>query len=106
MKSATGKAKKLLSTERPSTDHADLDTYPVDQLVAALIDDQARAAVAVKLAQGALARAVEQAVPRIRAGGRLIYVGAGTSGRLGLLDSVDSGCTTGACWTRQAVDSQ
>lgn len=89
MKSVPGKARKLLSTERPSLDHADLDTYPVDELVAALIDDQARAAVAVKQAQGAIARAVEAAVPRIRAGGRLIYVGAGTSGRLGLLDSVE-----------------
>src|SRR5262249_11156415 len=32
---------------------------------------------------------VTAAVPRIRAGGRLVYVGAGTSGRLGLLDSVE-----------------
>lgn len=89
MKSATGKTKRLLSTERPSLDHADLDTYPVAELVSALIDDQARAAMAVKQAQGAIAIAVEQAVPRIRNGGRLIYVGAGTSGRLGLLDSVE-----------------
>ena len=29
MKPATGKTKRLLSTERPSLDHADLDTYPV-----------------------------------------------------------------------------
>ena len=36
-----------------------------------------------------IARAVEAAVPRIKRGGRLIYVGAGTSGRLGLLDSVE-----------------
>jgi N-acetylmuramic acid 6-phosphate etherase len=36
-----------------------------------------------------LARAVDAAVPRIAAGGRLIYIGAGTSGRLGVLDSVE-----------------
>ncbi len=89
MTSATGKAKRLLSTERPSVEHTDLDTYPVEQLVAALVDDQARAADAVQRSQGALARAVDAAVPRIEAGGRLIYVGAGTSGRLGLLDSVE-----------------
>ena len=36
-----------------------------------------------------LARAVDAALPRIAAGGRLIYIGAGTSGRLGVLDSVE-----------------
>jgi len=81
--------RKILATERPSADHVDLDTYPVEQLVAALAADQARAALAVQRAGADLARAVAGAVPRIKAGGRLIYVGAGTSGRLGLLDSVE-----------------
>lgn len=81
--------RKVLATERPSADHVDLDTYPVGQLVAALAADQARAALAVQRAAADLARAVDAAVPRIKAGGRLIYVGAGTSGRLGLLDSVE-----------------
>ena len=58
-------------------------------LVAALVEDQARAAQAVARASVDIARAVAAAVPRIKAGGRLIYVGAGTSGRLGLLDSVE-----------------
>ncbi|MBL8311839.1 MAG: N-acetylmuramic acid 6-phosphate etherase [Burkholderiales bacterium] len=79
----------MLATERPSADHVDLDTYPVEQLVAALAADQARAATAVQRAGADLARAVASAVPRIKAGGRLIYAGAGTSGRLGLLDSVE-----------------
>ena len=81
--------RKVLTTERPSLEHADLDTYSVDALVAALVADQAHAAQAVARAQPDIARAVEAAVPRIKAGGRLIYVGAGTSGRLGLLDSVE-----------------
>lgn len=78
-----------LTTERPSLEHTRLDEYDVEQLVAVLIDDQARAAEAVRRARRDLARAVEAAVPRIEAGGRLIYAGAGTSGRLGLLDSVE-----------------
>jgi N-acetylmuramic acid 6-phosphate etherase len=45
--------------------------------------------VAVRAAAAQLARAVDAAVPRLEAGGRIIYVGAGTSGRLGLLDSVE-----------------
>jgi N-acetylmuramic acid 6-phosphate etherase len=58
-------------------------------LVAAFVDDQLNAVRAVQTAAADLARAVEAAVPRIEAGGRLVYVGAGTSGRLGLLDSVE-----------------
>ena len=81
--------RKVLTTERASLEHVDLDTYATTELVAALVADQARAALAVSRAEVDLARAVEAAVPRIRAGGRLIYVGAGTSGRLGLLDSVE-----------------
>lgn len=80
---------RVLTTERPSLEHAELDTYSVDALVAALIADQARAAEAVQRASADIARAVAAAVPRINAGGRLIYIGAGTSGRLGLLDSVE-----------------
>jgi len=79
----------LLRTEQPHSDHAALSTYATPQLVAAFVADQALAAQAVAAAGVALAQAVDAAVPRIRAGGRLIYVGAGTSGRLGVLDSVE-----------------
>jgi len=79
----------LLRTEQPHADHAALSTYATPQLVAAFVADQALAAQAVAAAGVALAQAVDAAVPRIRAGGRLIYVGAGTSGRLGVLDSVE-----------------
>jgi N-acetylmuramic acid 6-phosphate etherase len=78
-----------LRTEQPHPDHPALDRYESAALVQALVADQAQAAVAVQAAAADLARAVDAAVPRLRAGGRLIYVGAGTSGRLGLLDSVE-----------------
>lgn len=81
--------KAVLTTERPSLLHTQLDVYSVNDLVNALVSDQANAATAVARASGDIARAVEAAVPRIKRGGRLIYVGAGTSGRLGLLDSVE-----------------
>ena len=76
-------------TEQAHPDHAGLDRYATAELVHALADDQARAAQAVQAAAALLAQAVDAAVPRLRAGGRLIYVGAGTSGRLGVLDSVE-----------------
>ncbi|MET3130329.1 N-acetylmuramic acid 6-phosphate etherase [Oxalobacteraceae bacterium GrIS 1.11] len=78
-----------LKTEAPDPRHAELDLYPVQQLVAALIDDQAGAALAVRAAAPEIAAAVAAALPRLAAGGRLVYVGAGTSGRLGVLDSVE-----------------
>lgn len=79
----------MLKTETPDSRHADLDLYRTDELVAVLVDDQLNAVNAVRAAAPAIARAVAAAVPRIDAGGRLIYVGAGTSGRLGVLDSVE-----------------
>lgn len=79
----------ILPTEQPSEEHPALDTYDSAALVAAFTADQACAALAVQRAAPALAAAVDAALPRIRAGGRLVYVGAGTSGRLGVLDSVE-----------------
>jgi len=78
-----------LETETPHPDHPNLDEYGTRALVDVLVDDQGLAADAVKRAAPAIAAAVDAAVPRLEAGGRLIYVGAGTSGRLGLLDSVE-----------------
>ena len=79
----------MLNTETPSNRHPDLDRYATGDLVRAFTEDQVCAANVVHAAAAQLARAVDAAVPRIAAGGRLIYVGAGTSGRLGVLDSVE-----------------
>ena len=79
----------MLNTETPSDRHPDLDQYATADLVHAFTEDQVHAGNVVHAAAAQLARAVDAAVPRIAAGGRLIYVGAGTSGRLGVLDSVE-----------------
>lgn len=79
----------MLNTETPSAAHTDLDQYATEALVGTFIDDQLNAVQAVQAASAQLAKAVDAATPRLRSGGRLIYVGAGTSGRLGLLDSVE-----------------
>ena len=89
----------MLKTERPSLAHTHLDEYPMPELVDALIGDQDAAVAAVSVAAPQIAAAVTAAVPRIEAGGRLVYVGAGTSGRLGLLDSVEL-CPTFS-WPRE-----
>ena len=79
----------MLKTETPSSAHPDLDLYPLPQLISVFIEDQVEAVNAVRAAGPQLAAAVLAALPRIQAGGRLLYAGAGTSGRLGVLDSVE-----------------
>jgi N-acetylmuramic acid 6-phosphate etherase len=80
---------KTPATEEPHPDHPRLDEVPTHELVEILIADQGRAAGAVHMAARSISDAVGAALPRLQAGGRLVYVGAGTSGRLGLLDSVE-----------------
>jgi N-acetylmuramic acid 6-phosphate etherase len=79
----------LLKTETPNPLHPDLDQYDAEAMAHAFIADQANAVNAVLAAHKELAHAVQAALPRIARGGRLIYAGAGTSGRLGVLDSVE-----------------
>ncbi|MBH9552633.1 N-acetylmuramic acid 6-phosphate etherase [Inhella gelatinilytica] len=79
----------MLRTETPSPLHGALDTYAADKLVRTFVEDQYEAVRAVEAVADDLARAVDAAAPRLQAGGRLIYVGAGTSGRLGILDGVE-----------------
>lgn len=77
------------STEALDPNHADLDRLDPLALVQAFADDQRAAVEAVRSATPALARVVEAALPRLESGGRLVYVGAGTSGRLGVLDATE-----------------
>ncbi|TAG68469.1 MAG: N-acetylmuramic acid 6-phosphate etherase, partial [Burkholderiales bacterium] len=78
-----------LRTEIPNASHRELDTYDTRGLVDAFVIDQKSAVNAVVRASADIARAVDASVPRMLGGGRLVYAGAGTSGRLGLLDSVE-----------------
>lgn len=78
-----------IGTEAASARHSELDRLDSVALVTTFVDDQLDAVRAVQGAAMPIATAVDAALPRIQAGGRLLYVGAGTSGRLGLLDSVE-----------------
>jgi N-acetylmuramic acid 6-phosphate etherase len=64
-----------------------LDELSVAELVTLMNDRDATIAPAVRDEQPAIARAIEATAARMLRGGRLIYVGAGTSGRLGVLDA-------------------
>ena len=74
-------------TERSNPRTADLDLLPTQTLVHVLLDEQRTAAECVAQSAGLLAEAVDEIARRMREGGALHYVGAGTSGRLGVLDA-------------------
>ncbi len=86
---------RLPATEHLNAATRELDLLATPELVAAIVAENAQALAAVQSANAAIARAVEAIVGRLRAGGRLHYVGAGTSGRLGVLDASECPPTFG-----------
>jgi N-acetylmuramic acid 6-phosphate etherase len=82
-------------TEQRTPDGADLDLRDTAELIALINDQDATVAAAVRRAEGRLAEAIEAIVERLRDGGRLVYVGAGTSGRLAQVDAAELGPTFG-----------
>src|SRR5207253_9959720 len=80
-------------TEQARADLRDLDLRPARELVRILNETDATVADAVATAGDSLASAVDDIVAALRAGGRLVYVGAGTSGRLAALDAAECGPT-------------
>jgi len=75
-----------MATEQIDPRYVDLDTWSTSEIIAAIYEGQVAAAVAVRGALESVTTAVENAVPALQRGGRLVYVGAGTSGRIGVQD--------------------
>jgi len=75
-----------MRTEQIDPRYVDLDAWPTSEIIAAIYEGQLEAAAAVHDALGAITAAVEEAVPALERGGRLVYAGAGTSGRIGVQD--------------------
>ncbi|MEV2224584.1 N-acetylmuramic acid 6-phosphate etherase [Nocardia vinacea] len=84
-----------LTTEASNPRTSALDSMPIDELLRTMNAEDVGVASAVAQAIPEIARAVELIVAARRRGGRLIYVGAGTSGRLGVLDAVECPPTFG-----------
>ena len=82
-------------TEQRADDLADIDLASTHDLVEIINDGDATVAAAVRGASRELARAIDAIVERLEHGGRLVYVGAGTSGRLAFVDAVECGPTFG-----------
>jgi N-acetylmuramic acid 6-phosphate etherase len=78
-----------LITEGTNPRTATIDTLPTREIVAAITAEDALVAPAVAAVAEQIAQFADVAVERMGRGGRLIYVGAGTSGRLGVLDAAE-----------------
>jgi N-acetylmuramic acid 6-phosphate etherase len=78
-----------LTTESRNPASEDLDGLSPLEIVQLINSEDAKVAAAVADEAPAIARAIEVISDRLARGGRLIYIGAGTSGRLGVLDAVE-----------------
>lgn len=88
--SAPGETAALpVQTETHDPRYASIELWPTATIIETLAEAQMAATALVRAAAPMLERAVEAALPRLRAGGRLVYVGAGTAGRIGMQDGVE-----------------
>ena len=78
-----------LETEQSNPATAQIDRMSALEIARAMNAEDAKVADAVKGELPQIARAIEAIAERLRSGGRLIYMGAGTSGRLGALDAAE-----------------
>jgi N-acetylmuramic acid 6-phosphate etherase len=85
--------RRLTEQRNPATET--IDRLSPTEIVEVITAEDASVAPAVAREKDAIARAIELAEAAFRAGGRLIYVGAGTSGRLGVLDASEMPPTFG-----------
>src|SRR5678815_1655146 len=82
MTTETGAALPITEQENPRSKN--LSSLPAREIVALMNAEDATVATAVEHVLDDVAKAVEETVARLRAGGKLYYVGTGTSGRLGV----------------------
>jgi N-acetylmuramic acid 6-phosphate etherase len=78
-----------LTTEAAHPRAAKLDTLGPQAIADLMLAEETKALKAAQACSGEIGRAAQLCADRLAAGGRLIYVGAGTSGRLGTLDAVE-----------------
>ena len=82
-------------TEQENSRTAQISSLPTAEVLRLINEEDARVAEAVAQVLPEIARAVEEIVVRLDQGGRLFYIGTGTSGRLGVLDASECPPTFG-----------
>lgn len=86
---------EAFTTEGRNESSMDIDSKSTLDILKIINDEDKKVPLAVERALGAVAALVEDVVAAFRAGGRLVYIGAGTSGRLGVLDASECPPTYG-----------
>lgn len=81
--------RKLCKTEEQNERTANIDALPTLEMIRLINDEDKKVALAVEREAEHIAAAVDVIAGQLKAGGRLIYCGCGTSGRLGVLDAVE-----------------
>jgi len=89
MSDLTNKSLGKLTTEARNPLTTGLDNLSAIEIVQLINSEDAKIALAVKAVSDPIAEAIDIIADRLSNGGRLIYMGAGTSGRLGVLDAVE-----------------
>ena len=84
-----------MNTTESSSPYDNLEQMDVISLLKKINDEDKKVAIAVEKQIKAIEALVEEIVPRMKKGGRLFYIGAGTSGRLGILDASECPPTYG-----------
>lgn len=90
-----GRKTGLVATERRNPRSRNLDLKSTREILRVINHEDAQVAGAVRREIPKIARAVDEIAARLRKGGRLFYIGAGTSGRLGVLDASEVAPTFG-----------
>ena len=85
-----------MSTERRNPRSVDIDLFPTERILRIINAEDALVSRAVGEAVPSITRAVDFAVEAIRSGGRIVYVGAGTSGRIAAQDAAECPTTFSA----------
>lgn len=85
----------VLETEQPNESSRNIDIMPTEEILHVINGEDKKVAYAVEKAIPEISLLVEEAHRRMREGGRVIYIGAGTSGRLGVLDASECPPTYG-----------
>src|SRR5262249_7569450 len=86
---------RMTTTEQINPNTTEIDSLPTLEALRIINKEDKKVAEAVEKVLPAIARAVDGVVERLERGGRLFYIGAGTSGRLGVLDAAECPPTFG-----------
>ncbi len=90
----------FFKTTEQDSNHKDLEQKTTRELLAGMNEEDQKVALAVQKCLPQIEKLINQVMPRMKDGGRLFYIGAGTSGRIGILDASECPPTFGVAHDR------